>query len=146
MAANDTPNFWDPSLMQGDLSPNEKALRDLFVTEYLKDHDPMRAAQRCGFIKSVAAQYADELMHCPYVQKQIAAHHEKQSADPEAAKKAIKLSLMREAHNPFSPAAARVAALAQLAKIEGMGEKDNDESAEQALIEAFRSMAQKVPV
>lgn len=147
--ANDTsaPNFWDPELMQGALSQQEKALRDLFVSEYLKDYDALRAAQRCGFIKSIAAQYAEDLMNCPYVQKQIATAAEKMQQDPEAARKSIKLGLLREAHNPFSPAAARVAALAQLAKIEGMGvEKESTEDKELKLINMFREFATKAPV
>lgn len=146
--ANDTsaPNFWDPQLMQGALSPQEKALRDLFVTEYLKDRDGLKAALRCGFIKSIASQYADDLLTCPYVQKQISLAEEKLNLDPEAARKSIKLGLLREAHNPFSPAAARVAALAQLAKIEGMGEKEKGDDAEMALINAFREFAAKAPV
>lgn len=146
--ANDTsaPNFWDPALLQGALSQQEKALREMFVTEYLKDHDPFRAAQRIGFIKSIALQYGDDLLNCPYVQKRLAEEREKMQLDPEAARKNIKLGLLREAHNPFSPAAARVAALAQLAKIEGMGEKEKGEDAETALIGAFREFAAKAPV
>lgn len=147
--ANDTsaPNFWDPQLMQGALSPQEKALRDLFVSEYLKDRDGLKAALRCGFIKSIASQYADDLLACPYVQKKISAEDEKMQLDPEAARKSIKLGLLREAHNPFSPAAARVAALAQLAKIEGMGvEKESTEDKELKLINMFREFATKAPV
>lgn len=147
--ANDTsaPNFWDPALMQAALSPQEKALRDLFVSEYLKDRDGLKAALRCGFIKAIASQYADDLLTCPYVQKQISLAEEKLNLDPDAARKSIKLALLREAHNPYSPAAARVAALSQLAKIEGMGvEKDKGDDAEMALINAFRDFAAKAPV
>jgi hypothetical protein len=80
------------------------------------------------------------------VQKQISLAEEMTQADPEAARKSIKLGLLREAHNPYSPAAARVAALAQLAKIEGMGEKEKGDDAEMALISAFRDFAAKAPV
>ena len=147
--ANDTsaPNFWDPQLMQGALSQDEKALRDLFVSEFLKDRDAFKAALRCGFIKSIAAQYAEDLMACPYVQKKISDHQASLRANPVAYQEQLKEQLQREASNPYSPAAARVAALIHLTKLEGMGvEKQNTDDKEMALINAFREFATKAPV
>lgn len=146
--ANDTsaPQFWDPQLMQGALSQDEKALRDLFVSEYLKDGQAFQAALRCGFIKSIAQQYAEDLMACPYVQKRIAEHQASIRKDPLAYQEQLKHQLHTIAMNPYTPAPARVAALTQLMKIEGMGEKEASEDKELALIAAFREFAAKAPV
>jgi hypothetical protein len=146
--ANDTvPNFWDPQLMQGALSPQEKALRDLFVTEYLKDGQAFQAALRCGFIKSIAAQYAEDLMACPYVQKKISEHQAEIRKDPALYQEQLKQQMHTIAMNPYTPAPARVAALAQLMKLEGMGvEKETTDDKEMALINAFKEFATKAPV
>jgi len=133
--------------MQGALSPQEKALRDLFVSEYLKDGQAFQAALRCGFIKSIAAQYAEDLMACPYVQKKISEHQAAIRKDPLAYQEQLKQQMHTIAMSPYSPAAARVAALATLMKIEGMGvEKDKGEDAQSELINALRDFAAKAPV
>jgi hypothetical protein len=72
MAENDSGRYWDPLVMQQALSPQEKALRDKFVTEYLVDYDAWAACIRVGFLKSVAIEYAGHFMQEPYVQQQIA--------------------------------------------------------------------------
>lgn len=155
--ANDTsaPNFWNDLVMQPNLSPSEKALRDKFVTQYLIDYDAWAAAIRIGFLNSVAPQYAIELMQCPYVRQQITSKALADVVDPVAALKAeqkqIKASLLREAHDrgPDSSHAARVSALGKLAIIAKMDvreDKNRPEDKEQELIAAFREFATKVPV
>ena len=150
---NSGANLWDEAVMQPTLSPREKALRDFFVEQYLIDYDAWAAAIRIGFTKSIASQYAAELMQCSYVRQKISAAELADITDPDAAtareQKQIKAGLLREAHyhGPGSSHGARVAALSKLAaltKMEGSDEQPQDK--ELALIEAFKTFAQKVPV
>jgi hypothetical protein len=106
-------------------SERERALRDLFVSEYLIDYDQVAAAQRCGYTYQFAVEYAQKFMHEAYVQQRInavkfAVLDETQEADYD--KKRIKAALMQEAHykGPGSSHAGRVAALAKLAALYGM--------------------------
>lgn len=149
-----TPSFWDQMVMQPMLTERERALRDVFVTEYLKDYDAWAAAIRVGFLKSVAGQYAQELMEDPYVRQEISRQQltpdVKDPAQALQAKQAqIEASLLREAHyrGPGSSHGARVAALAKLAAMAKMGgDEDGGADATETLISVFREMAKKVPV
>lgn len=128
---------------QGDLNPREKALRDLFVSEYLIDFDQVRAAQRCGFVYQFAVEYSTKFMEEPYVQQRINSIKfqkvdEKQMADFDRTR--IKNALMAEAHNrgPGSSHAARVAALAKLASMHGL---DAPKKSEQTVLHKGGVMA-----
>lgn len=110
---------------QADLNPRERALRDMFVSEYLIDYDQVRAAQRCGFVYQFAVEYSQKFMEEPYVQQKINAIkfqkvNEKEMADYDKIR--IRNALMAEAHNrgAGSSHSARVAALAKLAAMHGM--------------------------
>jgi len=70
--AGDTGQYWDPLVMQQELSPQEKLLRDRFVAQYLIDHDAYLAAIRVGYVQNIASQYAAFLINDPYVQREIA--------------------------------------------------------------------------
>jgi hypothetical protein len=102
----------------------ERALRDLFVKEYLVDYDALAAAIRCGYPHTFAKEYSIRFMQCPYVLREIRAKQvsEEDQESPEAMKKIIMAGLMREANyrGPGSSQAARVAAFAKLASIHGM--------------------------
>ena len=107
------------------MNAREKALRDLFVSEYLVDYDALRACQRCGFVYQFAVEFARKFMDEPYVQQQINAIKFKDLPEREMAeynKKRIANALMQEAHykGPGSSQAARVAALGKLAAMHGM--------------------------
>lgn len=132
MALLDTPidpaSYTLPDSIPADevaMNEREKALRDLFVSEYMIDYDQIKAAQRCGFHQQFAIEYGKKFMEEPYVQKRI---NEIKFADTNPAelakfdKKRIKAALMYEAHyrGPGSSASARVAALGKLALLEGM--------------------------
>lgn len=107
------------------MDPRQKALRDLFVAEYLVDYNQVKAAMRCGFPREFAVQYATQFMEEAYVAKKIT-QLEMTPADPAAElaynQQRIKQQLMREAHykGPGSSHAARVTALTTLAKLNGM--------------------------
>ncbi|HEY3473407.1 MAG TPA: hypothetical protein VGK56_02295, partial [Anaerolineales bacterium] len=58
--AGEYQRYWDPAVMELQLSPVEKDLRDRFVSEYLFDYDAYAAAVRIGFLKTVALTYAQD--------------------------------------------------------------------------------------
>lgn len=126
MASNES-TFWNDSMeMEPELTDREKLLRDIFVTEYIKDYNPEAAAIRCGFMKAFAVEYAKKFMQEAYVLKRIKAVELHQIED-EGAKDSgerdrllVMASLRQIAYNPATPAAARVQALAKLAEIRGM--------------------------
>ncbi len=113
-------------VMQPELSLAEKTLKNNFVTEYLIDFDAWAAAIRIGFLSSVAVQYAQQMMECPYVRREISRRQLEEPVDPRESaketKKQIAASLLREAHyrGPGSSHSARVAALGKLAQINDM--------------------------
>lgn len=108
-----------------EMSPREKALRDLFVSEYLIDYDQVKAAQRCGFALQFAIEYGRKFMEEPYVQRRINEVRFKKIDERELEdydKARIRTALMAEAHNrgPGSSHSARVSALSKLAALYGM--------------------------
>lgn len=117
--------------MQPDLSPREKALRDLFVREYLTDYDPIAACLRCGFMRSFAEEYATKFMSEPYVRQQLIILEQttplpgtgSNDAD-DYNRKRIVTGLFREAHDMKNgSSSSRVSALKELAVIYRLTEK-----------------------
>lgn len=103
----------------------QKALHDLFISEYLVDFNQTDAAQRCGFQREFAIEYGQRLMATPYVKrriKELQLMKVDEVQDAEYNKVRVKAALIREAHyhGPGSSQSARVAALAQLSKLYGM--------------------------
>lgn len=138
----------DNRLFESPLTEGEKALRDRFVSEYLKDFNPYQAALRIGFLHSFALDWSKRLMSESYVQQQIATLTRTPSADPaaqEAADRALLENTYREAMQR-GPYASRVAAGRAFAEMKGWAKPDNTANSEQGLIDLFRDFAQKVPV
>lgn len=139
--------FLPNEVFQASLPEEEKALRDLFVQEYLLDFDPVMACIRIGFIVEFAQQFAIKLMQEPYVRNLLAQAMRKTADNPEEEKKSdlalIKHGL-REAgqHGPY---ANRVQAWKTLAQIQGF-DKPVGPSEDEDLVEQFRNFAQVVPV
>lgn len=110
------------------LSDEDRELRDLFVKEFLKDHDYKNAAIRVGFLPAFADQYAAQFASDPYVKKQIDFEMTRELSDEEKAeydrmmKRRIDAQLMRQAmyKGPGASHGARVSALSKLASIYGM--------------------------
>lgn len=108
-----------------ELPPQQKALRDLFVSEYMIDFDAVAACMRCGYGRQFAREFAIKFMDESYVQQRITAI-KYQKVEPrdelEFNQKRIKAALMFEAHyrGPGSSHAARVNALAKLAAMNGL--------------------------
>ena len=110
------------SEMADTLTKQEKALRQRFVAEYLADYDSVGAAIRLGYQEAFAQQYAKQFLTEPYTLKLI---KEKEAefgilTEEDQHRKKIVAGLYREAHSRFNSGSARVAALAQLAKIVGI--------------------------
>lgn len=109
-----------------EMTERERALRDLFVSEYLVDYDQVRAAQRCGFGYQFAVEYATKLMGESYVQQRISQiridPNVNSNALEEYNKRRIREGLIAEASykGPGSSHAARVSALKALAELHGM--------------------------
>lgn len=111
-------SFWSGDDAADDLTPQECALRDAFVREYLRDYSAYRAAIRLGYKAGIAGEYAAKFMHEPYVLRKIA---ELESNNGNVID-SIKSGLLREANfnGPGASHGARVSAYTQLSRIEGM--------------------------
>ena len=121
-------SFFDDEADSGEreYTVREKALRDIFVTEYLKDFDAFTAALRCGFSSAAAAMYSQRFMEESYVQREIKIRElsltENELEETAIQKRKIMAALFREAHyrGPGSSQSARVNALRTLASITGL--------------------------
>jgi hypothetical protein len=120
-------NWTKAAMEQPDLSDAERALRDLFVAEYLVDYDHIAAAQRCGFTGQFAKDFANKFMDETYVRRALRAAEEKIPTSKEeieletaADKQRIVKWLKQEARSRTNSGSARVAALARLVSIYGM--------------------------
>lgn len=114
-----------PDEMDGHAPPEDprvRALRDVFVSEYLVDFDQIEAAKRCGFGHQQALEWGPKMFGEPYVARRIRelqAMKVDQAQDEEYNQARIKARLLEEAHykGPGSSHSARVTALATLAKM-----------------------------
>lgn len=112
--------------MEPQLNARERALRDMFVVEYLKDYNYTAAAVRIGFGDMLAIEYGQRFKYDPYVQRKIAQFGDMQPEDPENRQKVlqqrVQSQLWREANanGPGASHSARVSALAKLTNILGM--------------------------
>lgn len=135
----------DANLLAPALSEEEKALRDLFCLEYIKDFNEVQACIRMGFMATYAETYGRRYLEEPYVQQQIAALQRKQQLSEEEQReedKALIMAVLRQAaqHGPY---ASRVQAAKQLAIMHGLDKTESDGGEEQ-LINAFKDFASKV--
>lgn len=135
----DNHMFFSPEEFEGEIPPvpgkvpdsreyttAEKALRDLFVNEYLVDYDAQKAAMRCGFGGQFAIEYSKKFMAEPYVQQRISKLGTSADVDQEDLEafnvRRVREQLTREAfyYGPGASHSARVSALAKLAEINNM--------------------------
>lgn len=115
------PAAEDQSLPTPAMSRAERNLRKKFVAEYMRDYSANDACIRLGYRENFAATYAQKFLQEPYTMQLIAEAEEKLGLnDKDKHKIRIMAGLYREAHNKFNTGSARVAALSQIAKIEGL--------------------------
>ena len=127
------------------LTDREKAVRDLFVSEYMKDFDPFRACVRMGFLASFAPDQAKIFMQDGYVLRQIDHLTRKVELDEAADKAAMLENLRFLAHNGSAPS--RTAATKAYMEARGYIARgpDSGEAAAAALVEALEKFADKAP-
>lgn len=114
---------WAWAAMDAELTDREKALRNMFVDQYLIDYDEIAAAQRCGFQVGFAKDYALKFMSEAYVRQRIEiVKHTKvdEKKMEQFDKETVRSILRKEMHNPHTTGAARVQAAAKMAAILGM--------------------------
>lgn len=104
------------------LTKQERDFRERFVEQYLVDYDAYSAAIRLGYQEAFARQYAKQFMAEPYTLNRIAEREAEMGilTEEDQHRKKIVAGLYREAYNRSNSGSARVAALAQLAKIIGI--------------------------
>lgn len=107
------------------LTDDERNLRDRFVKEYLEDYDQVQAAIRIGYSDQFAKDWASRFMREPYTLnriKEIQAGEEEGLTPEQLARKRRIAQLERQAnyYGPGSSHGARVSALTQICKLEGI--------------------------
>lgn len=138
----------DAQLFESPLSEQEKALRDLFVNEYLKDFDPFQAALRLGFLHGFALEWGKKLFQESYVQREITRLTRKpvdNASEQELADRALLENTYREAMQK-GPFQSRVAAGRAFAAMKGWEKPDAAQDAETALIDVLKDFARSAPV
>jgi hypothetical protein len=127
------------------LTPSEQALRDLYVSEYMKDFDPFNAAIRCGFQASYASEWGKKLFQDSYVQSQIALLTRTPIEASEAESRAMfENNLLYLMYNGST--ATRVSATKAYGEFKGWSKPDSGEDPEGALIDILKEFASRAPV
>lgn len=109
--------------MAVELTKTEKALRDRFVNEYVKDYNAFCAALRLGYAEAYATQYSQQFLREPYTQQRLAQVQEEiGDAEEDQHRKRIVAGLYRlaEERGMGSSHGGRVAAYNTLVKVMGL--------------------------
>lgn len=139
---------FDPKLFDPEPSAQEKALLDLFVTEYMKDFHEYDACIRVGFQAVYALEYSKVFLNKTYVQRAIAERKREAVAtnqsEIESDTTLIKATLREAMHK--GPFQSRAVAAKTLAGIHGIDQAP-DRSAEEAvkLVQLFKDIAKELP-
>lgn len=135
----------DPRQLEPALTEKEILLRDAFVSEYLKDFDAYKACLRLGFLTTYATHWSQTLLNDGYVQRKLSHMTAKPVSSPEQdehdramVENTLRLVMQRGSDS------ARVAAVREFRAMKGWGEGDG--SGGEDLIEAFRRVAEQLPV
>lgn len=126
-------------------TPQEIAVWDRFVAEYVRDYDALQACIRMGFQYAFAVEFSRVYMTKPYVLKAIADHKQNSSSIKLEDDRALIMATLREAchHGPYQT---RVAAAKTLGGMHGIDQAP-DRSGEQLekLVGAFSNLAKSLP-
>lgn len=135
----------DPRMLEGALTDSEKAVRDFFVQEYLKDHDAYRACIRIGFMANFAVDYARLFMADGYVLRQIA-HMTRRTVEPSEADRAEMLENLRWLAHNGTPSS-RAQATKTYMEVQGYlkREDEGEETRVGAIVDALKEFAQNAP-
>jgi hypothetical protein len=135
----------DPQRTEQVLDAREQAVRDLFVSEYMKDFDSYRACIRMGFLAAFAIDQAKNFMGDGYVLRKIDFLTRAAVLDPEADKQAMLANLRWLAHNGTPASRASATKL----YMEAQGYIDREGAGEDArlasLVDALKDFANQAP-
>lgn len=148
MAKSAAPKEEDGTILQPVLTDGEKAVRDTFVNEYMRDFDAFNAALRTGFQPAFALDWAKKLYQDSYVQTQIAfltRKHEEATPESTLSDRAFALNNLRRLMVRGSEAS-QVAATKTFIEMNGWAKPEASQDAATELIEAFKAIAQELPV
>lgn len=132
----------DKELLAPELDEDEKALRDLFVLEYVKDFHPVNACLRMGLQVPYANDWAIRFMEESYVQQQISnvtGRRQLTEEEVKAKDKELILTTLRIAMQD-GPHASRVSAAKQMAAMHGF-DRAEIEDGTKVLIDVFKDIA-----
>jgi len=130
-------------------SPQEKALWDKFVEEYMKDFNALEACLRIGFDHVFAVEFSKTLLVKPYVQQEIMKRKldlgDIKEEDLIARDRALILATLREGAQS-GQMATRVAAAKVLAGMHGLDQApDKTGDAVSRLVEDLKTVAKHLP-
>ncbi len=137
---NASPAF-DRQKMEDSLTESERLLRECFVDEYIKDHDPYRACIRMGFLAVFAADQAKIFMQDGYVLRKLE-YLRQQANNPSETDRAAMLENLRFLAHNGTPAS-RATATKLYMEAQGYIKKDDGgaEAQTDALIEALKDFS-----
>ena len=127
----------DPQRYDAPLDDKQRALRDVFIQEYLKDFDAYAACLRLGFNVNFAIDQAKILLACGYVRRGIDYFTRTGEVNADEDKKALLANLRWLSFN--GPPAVRASASKQY--MEAMGYVKQDTSAEESVANLIAAMA-----
>lgn len=135
----------DPQRTEQSLGERQQAVRDVFVSEYMKDFDAYRACIRMGFLAAFAIDQAKIFTSDGYVLRKVDFLTRVAVMDPEADKQAMLQNLRWLALNG-SPAV-RASATTKYMEAQGYIEKDGGgaEAQNAALIAALETFGANAP-
>lgn len=136
----------DPQKMEPPaLTEGEMAVRDMFVTEYIKDNDPYRACIRMGFLAAFAPDQAKVFMNDGYVLRKLA-YLNGQNNQPNEQDRAEMLANLRWLSLNGTPAS-RATATKLYMEAQGYIKKneDGDDARAAALVDALANFANNAP-
>ena len=136
------------TILQPELTEGEKAVRDTFVHEYMKDFDAFNAALRTGFQPQFALDWAKKLYQDSYVQSQIVfltRKHEEPTPESALSDRAFALNNLKRLMVRGSEAS-QVAATKTFIEMNGWAKPEASQDAAQDLVEAFKEIAKGLPV
>lgn len=128
-----------------ELSETEIALRELFVTEYMKDNDVFHAAIRCDFTAPFAIEWGPRLFQDVYVQKRLSEERFKKLQISEEEDRANYEANLRWLMCNGSESS-RVAATKHYGEMKGWAKPDPGSAGAEELIDVLKDFAMKAPV
>ncbi len=136
-------DFWESVLENKALSEGERAIRERFVEEYLKDYDPFLACRRVGMKPALAAERSVAYLNDVFVLRAIKDREltSPENGDRQAEQdKNLVMSVLRQAAQT-GPENTRVQAASKLATILGIDKPAPSESLADSIADLLTNFA-----